>query len=157
MGYLEGLRDPFKFAEAAINASRKNCPLIILKSGRSEVGASAAAAHTGSAASGDNVIQALFDQTGIIRPKDDAELFTCIEAFNKAPLPKGREIAIFSNGGGAGTITADSAEKDYGLIIKPFNEEVKKQIKSVNPGIIAGVGNPVDTGASISPEDYIKP
>lgn len=154
LGYLESVDDPLKLLEKAINISQKK-PIIMVKSGRSEAGAKAAAAHTGSLAGGDGVYDALFKRAGIIRAVHNDDMFLYVKAFSRCPLPKGNKVLVITNGGGAGTLTADAVEKDYGLSLSAFSKELQDEIKQMLP-VGASTRNPVDTVGSVSHEAYLK-
>ena len=102
--YMEGLKDGQHFLKTTI---RK--PVVVLKVGRSQRGAKAAASHTGSLAGSDGIYDAAFRQMGVLR----ADTFT--EAFNwsrtlSLPVPQGREAVIITNGGGIGVFATDECE-----------------------------------------------
>jgi len=79
----------------------KNKPIIVVKSGRTTESAKAAASHTGANQGEDMVYDAAFKRAGIVRVKDISDLFNCAEAIGKQPLPKGPNLAIITNAGGA--------------------------------------------------------
>src|SRR5690606_35846341 len=72
--YIEGIRSVQKFREAAELARQAGKPLVVYKVGRSESGARAAVSHTGAMAGDDQVYDALFRQTGVIRAQTFGDL-----------------------------------------------------------------------------------
>jgi len=68
--YMEGLKSGRDFMETRIEK-----PVVVLKVGRSERGAKAAASHTGSLAGSDKVYNAAFKQLGILRARTFTEAF----------------------------------------------------------------------------------
>ena len=67
MAYVEGVRDGARF-RAALELARENRkPIVMMKVGRSEVGAKAASSHTASLAGSDAIYDALFKQYGVHR------------------------------------------------------------------------------------------
>ena len=107
--YLESFGNPAKFSRIARRISR-NKPIVALKSGRSAVGARAAASHTGALASSDAFVDALFHQSGVIRTDTVTELFDVATLLSRQPLPRGRRVAILTNAGGPGILAADACQ-----------------------------------------------
>jgi acetyltransferase len=141
--YLEEVSDGAALMEAArdiINKSGK--PVLILKSGRTDEGASAAASHTGSLAGSDDVCNAAFRQAGIIRCDNIEEMFNKAIAFAWQPLPYSNRVAIITNAGGPGVLTTDAAIHE-GLQLSRFSEETTKKFKRYLPST-ANIKNPVD-------------
>ena len=140
--YLEEVTDGpglMKAAQAVIKAGK---PVLILKSGRTSEGASAAASHTGSMAGSDEVCDAAFRQARIIRCQDIEEMFNIAIAFAYQPIPKSKKIAIITNAGGPGVLTTDAAIHD-GLELAKFSEETTEILKKNLPKT-ANIKNPVD-------------
>ncbi len=149
--YLESFGDPRKFARIARETTLKK-PVLVVKSGRSTVGARAAASHTGAMMSDDIASDALFKQTGMIRCDTLEELFDTATLLANQPLPKGNRIAILTNGGGAGIMAADAlSAKGFQLPI--LSEKTRNELKSFLPPK-ASYLNPVDTTAEVSPDQY---
>ncbi len=144
--YIEGFKNGRRFYEV----SREVCkikPIIALKSGFSEAGSRASRSHTGSLSGSDQVINAAFKQAGIIRVYDIESLLDSAVAFAEQPLPKGSNVAIVSNAGGLGVMTADWLSS-LGFNIPVLSSEVQSKIKSNILGIGSAV-NPIDmTGAA---------
>jgi acyl-CoA synthetase (NDP forming) len=106
--YMEGLRNPEKFRQAALKAARAGKPVVVYKVGRSESGARSAASHTGALAGEDRVYDALFSQVGAVRAQTFADLLDIPAALaTRRPL-RGKRVAILTSTGGAGTLVADS-------------------------------------------------
>ena len=153
MFYLEGIDNPSAFQEEATRLTAKK-PVIVIKSGRSSEGAKAAASHTGSLAGVDVSHQALMDSCGVIREDNLRDAFNTAMVFNKCPLPKGKRVAIITNSGGPGILTTDKVI-EHGLAIAGLSEKTKNYLRSkLDPK--AAVGNPVDTIASASVEQYAE-
>lgn len=149
--YLESFGNPAKFSRIARRISRRK-PIVALKSGRSEVGARAAASHTGALASSDAFVDALFHQSGVIRTDTVTELFDVATLLARQPLPRGRRVAILTNAGGPGILAADACQAN-GLTSAKLSEATKAGLRSFLPAS-ASVGNPVDMLASAPPEHY---
>lgn len=95
--YLESFGNPRKFVKLAKEVCCKK-PIIVVKSGRSAIGARAASSHTGAMAGRDEAYDALFQQFGVIRADTIEEMFDISMAFAHQPIPQGPRIAILSNG-----------------------------------------------------------
>lgn len=147
--YIEGIKRGRMFLDAARNISK---PIVAIKTGRSKRGAKAVFSHTGSIAGSDEVYSAAFKQAGIIRVDTIDELFDAALAFSCQPLPRGNNVAILSNGGGASIVAADECEKQ-GINITDLTEETRERIKKVIPEF-ASVSNPIDTAGTVSFKIY---
>ncbi|WP_423792597.1 acetate--CoA ligase family protein [Methanocaldococcus indicus] len=148
--YLEGLKDK-NFKEIA---KKVNKPIIVLKSGKSEVGKKAAKSHTGSLAGEYRVYKALFKQLNFIIAETFEELIDLIHIFSTQPTLKSNNIAIITNAGGFGVLAADYTEK-YNLKLPNFSEETVNKLKEVLPKT-ANISNPLDIIGDATPERYRK-
>ncbi|MDX1283669.1 MAG: CoA-binding protein, partial [Draconibacterium sp.] len=149
--YLEEITDGpglMKAAKDVIQKSRK--PILIMKSGRTKEGASAAASHTGSLAGED---AAAFKQAGIIRCDNIEEMFNIAIAFVYQPEPKLNSVAIITNAGGPGVLTTDAAIKE-GIQLAKFNEETTLALKRSLP-TTANIKNPVDVIGDARADRYV--
>ncbi len=153
--YLEGIKEGGRLVEVARKVSQKK-PIVAIKVGRTKAGARAAASHTGSLAGDDQVVDAALRQAGIIRVNNVDELFDVGLCFAGMPLPKGKRVAIFSEGGGDNSIAADNAER-AGLEVPILPSETQEKIK---PHLLAGMPahNPIDYGgtAEENPEVIVR-
>lgn len=141
--YLEEVSDGRALMKAARDVTRQSGkPVLLLKSGRTEAGASAAASHTGSLAGDDEIYDAAFKQAGIIRCDNIEEMFNIAIAFAYQPAPASNRVAIITNAGGPGVLTTDAAVRD-GLRLAVFSEETTKLYKRYLPST-ANIKNPVD-------------
>ena len=149
--YLESFGNPSKFSRLARRISR-NKPIVALKSGRSAVGAKAAASHTGALASSDAFVDALFHQSGVIRTDTVTELFDVASILSRQPIPAGRRIAIVTNAGGPGILAADACQS-HDLEVVELTAATKAALRQLLPAA-AAVNNPVDMLASAPPAHY---
>ena len=147
--YIEGFGNPRHFTTLARRATRRK-PVLAVKAGRSVAGAKAASSHTGALAQVDIATDALFAQCGVLRSDTVEALFDAAIAFSKAPLPKGRRVAILTSAGGPGIIIADACE-GFGLDVAPLSDETQARLREHLPAE-ASVANPVDMIASATPE-----
>ncbi|MDW7971349.1 MAG: CoA-binding protein [Nitrososphaerota archaeon] len=148
--YMEGVRDGRKLMKSL---SKVKKPVVIIKSGRSEVGAAAASSHTGSLAGSDIVYSAAFKQSGALRADDLLQAFNWAKLMVMQPPPKSRECVILTNGGGIGVLAADACEKE-GLKLSIIPEDLQNELKKIMP-IFGSSKNPIDlTGQAGSNEYY---
>src|SRR5690606_12589862 len=106
--YIEGIRSVQKFREAAELARQAGKPLVVYKVGRSESGARAAVSHTGAMAGDDQVYDALFRQTGVIRAQTFGDLLDIPAMLATGRVMAGKNIAVLTSTGGAGSLVADN-------------------------------------------------
>ena len=104
--YIEGSPQARKLVETAGQITRKK-PVLVLKVGRTEEGAAAAASHTGSMAGKDEVYSAAFRQHGILRMHSIDELSDSLRAFDSFPLPAGPATFVLTQAGGPGIFCVD--------------------------------------------------
>lgn len=149
--YLEGVKDGPQFIKIAQRVSRSK-PIVIVKSGRSSVGSRAVSSHTGTLAGSDAAYNAAFKQAGIIRADTLEEMLDYSRAFSACPLPEGRNIAIITNAGGLGILTADACH-NAGLSIASFEEATVEKLRKKLPPA-ANVYDPVDVLGDASAELY---
>jgi acetyltransferase len=151
--YLEEVTDGRALMQAARDVTRlKGKPVLLLKAGRTEAGASAAASHTGSLAGNDEIYDAAFKQAGIIRCENIEEMFNVAIAFAYQPAPRSNKVAIITNAGGPGVLTTDAAIHD-GLQLAKFSEETTKMFRKSLPSN-ANIKNPVDVVGDARADRY---
>lgn len=149
--YQENFGNPRRFLEIASRITRRK-PIIVMKAGRSRVGARAAASHTGALAASDAVVDALLAQAGVLRASSTEELFDMAMAFGAQPLPRSRRAAVLTNSGGPGILAAD-AMAAAGLELTELEPATTARLEQLLPAE-ASVGNPVDVIASAQPSTY---
>jgi acetyltransferase len=152
--YLEEVSDGtglMKAAREVIEQSGK--PILIIKSGRTDEGASAAASHTGSLTGKDEICDAAFEQAGIIRCDNIEEMFNKAIAFAYQPAPLSEKVAIITNAGGPGVLTTDAAIS-RGLKLAKFSEETTQILKKALPAT-ANINNPVDVIGDARSDRYL--
>ncbi len=145
LGYLEDARDGTAFLNAARRALELDKPLIIMKTGRSEVGSKAAVSHTGSLAGADEVYQAVFRQNGVLRADSLDELFDLAIIAQSSRRPRGNRVQVISISGAAGILMADIGSES-GLEFADLTDETKEELKKIMPPF-ASIANPMDVTA----------
>ncbi|MFO7773667.1 MAG: acetate--CoA ligase family protein [Dehalococcoidia bacterium] len=151
--YLESFGNPKNFARIARNITLTK-PVVAVKSGRTPAGSRAAASHTGALATTEVASEALFTQSGVVRVDTLEELFDVANLLCNQPIPRGGRVAILTNGGGPGIMTADACA-DRGLELPALSDESVSELKSFLPSR-ASVTNPIDMTAEASPEEYSR-
>ena len=143
--YVEGIREPARFHAAALAAHNAGKPFIAIKVGRSERGRAVALAHTGALSSPDDLVDALFADAGVLRADsiDDA-LDKCSLFAQLEPdlWPRGRNLALVTNGGGAAAIFVDQASS-AGMEFPSLPPAVRKRLEAVFPPNVT-IHNPVE-------------
>jgi acetyltransferase len=105
--YMESVGDARSFLSAAREVSLSK-PIIVIKAGRSEAASRAAASHTGALTGSDEVLDAAFRRSGVLRVHNIEDLFHMAEVLGKQPRPKGPRLTIVTNAGGPGVLATDS-------------------------------------------------
>jgi acetyltransferase len=149
--YLESFSNPRKFSRIARRVSDKK-PIIAVKGGSTRSGSRAASFHTGALATSNIASDALFRQAGIIRTDSIEDLFNVATLLSNQPLPKGRRVAIVTNGGGPGIIAADACEKQ-GLLVQELTQETINKLKTYVKRDIR-FNNPLDMTAGATAEEF---
>lgn len=141
LAYLEGARDKGRLVHALALARANGKPVIMLKVGRSEVGALAASSHTASLVGADAVYDAVFRQYGVHRADTIDELIDMAYACLPRRFPVGRRVGLATISGGVGVLMADAATA-AGLELPPLPDDAQARLKELLP--FAAVRNPVD-------------
>lgn len=139
--YIEAISDARKFMSAARAAARTK-PVIVIKAGRHAEGARAASSHTGALAGHDGVYDAAFRRAGMLRVFTLEELFGAVETLATARPPKGKKLAILSNGGGVGVLATDALMTAAGELAT-LSKATLDALNAVLPPTWSH-GNPVD-------------
>ena len=105
--YMESVGDARSFLSAAREVALQK-PIIVIKAGRSEAASRAAASHTGALTGSDEVLDAAFRRSGVLRVSAIADLFYMAEVLSKQPRPKGPRLTILTNAGGPAVLATDA-------------------------------------------------
>ena len=151
--YMESIGDARGFLSAAREVAL-NKPIIVIKAGRSEAAANAAASHTGSLAGSDEVLEAAFRRSGVLRVNSIADLFYMAEVLGKQPSPKGPRLTILTNAGGPGVLATDALIAAKGELTE-LSPEAIEALNQVLPATWSH-NNPIDVIGDASPERYAK-
>ena len=151
--YMESVGDARAFLSAAREVSLSK-PIIVIKAGRSEAAAHAAASHTGTMAGSDEVLEAAFRRCGVLRVNTIADLFYMAETLSKQPRPKGPRLAVVTNAGGPGVLAADSIISAGGELADLAPETLALLNQTLPPHWSRN--NPVDVLGDALPDRYAK-
>jgi acetyltransferase len=149
--YMESIGDVRKFLSAARSASRAK-HVIVVKAGRHEAGARAAASHTGALAGADAVFDAAFRRAGVLRVTTIPDLFDMSEILAMQPPPSGPGLAIITNAGGPGVMGADALMLGGGQLASLHPETLATLNASLPP--FWSHANPIDILGDATPERY---
>ncbi len=151
VAYMESIGDAQEFLSAAREVALDK-PILVLKAGRSDATAQAAASHTGALAGSDAVLDAAFRRVGVLRIDDIGDVFQMTEVLSRQPRPAGPRLTIVTNAGGPGIIAADAL---IGL---------GEELATLAPGTIEELNralpqhwshaNPIDVIGDAGPERY---
>ncbi len=151
--YIEGVKHGERLVEALKRVTRRK-HVVVIKSGRSERGAMAAASHTGSLAGADEIFDRIMRQCGVLRAESLQEAFDWARFLADAPLPGGKYGVIITNGGGIGVLATDACEK-YEVSLYDDQKTLKETFSPVMPDF-GSSKNPVDLTGQATAEDYGK-
>jgi acetyltransferase len=151
--YMETIGDPRAFLSAARQVALSK-PIILLKGGKSEAAARAAASHTGAMTGSDEVLDAALRRCGVLRVNDISALFYMAEVLGKQPRPQGPRLAIVTNAGGPGVLATDTL-MDVGGELAKLSPETIDSLNGILPQHWSH-SNPVDILGDASPERFGK-
>jgi acyl-CoA synthetase (NDP forming) len=151
--HAEDLKDGRSFAEVATRVSKKK-PVVMLKAGRTQLGAKAAASHTGALAGNDKIYDDVLRQSGVIRAFALNDMLQFARGLPQLPTPKGESIVIITGAGGSGVLLSDACV-DNSLSLMSFPKDLDEAFKQYIPPFGAS-GNPVDITGGEPPTTYEK-
>jgi acetyltransferase len=151
--YMESIGDARAFLSAAREVALHK-PVIVIKAGRTAAAAKAAASHTGTLTGSDDVLNAAFRRTGVLRVDTIAELFYLAEVLGKQPRPRGPRLTILTNAGGPGVLATDSLIGDGGELAT-LSEGTHEALNRLLPPQWSH-NNPVDILGDAGPDRYAK-
>jgi acyl-CoA synthetase (NDP forming) len=154
LAYMEGCRDGARLIAALKKARKAGKPIVIVKVGRTELGAAAAASHTAALAGADAIYDAVFRQYGVYRAGTIEEAFDVAYAVSVAGLPRGNSIGMLTVSGGAGVLMADAAAGSS-LDARPLPEDAQKKILARVS--FASARNPVDITGQVTSDPELQP
>jgi acetyl coenzyme A synthetase (ADP forming)-like protein len=149
--HIEDLKDGRAFAEVARRVSKVK-PVVVLKAGRTAMGARAARSHTGALAGNDKVYDAVLRQSGVIRALSLNDMLEFARGLQILPTPQGENVVIVTGAGGSGVLLSDACV-DHGLTLMRMPPDLDAAFKEFIPPFGAS-GNPVDITGGEPPTTY---
>ncbi len=149
--HVEDLKDGRAFAEVAARVSKKK-PIVVLKAGRTGMGARAANSHTGALAGDDRVYDAVLRQSGVIRAHSLNDMLEFARGLQVLPTPQGENVLILTGAGGSGVLLSDACA-DNDLTLMPMPADLDAAFREFIPPFGAA-GNPVDITGGEPPTTY---
>ncbi|MFQ5421949.1 MAG: acetate--CoA ligase family protein, partial [Anaerolineae bacterium] len=149
--YMETIGDARSFLSAAREVALTK-PIIVIKPGRTEAAAKAAASHTGSLTGSDEVLRAAFRRSGVLRVETIDGLFNMAEVLAKQPRPSGNRLTIITNAGGPGVIATDALIAS-GSLLAELSDETMVKLNEVLPPHWSH-NNPIDVLGDAGPDRY---
>jgi acetyltransferase len=151
--YMESVGDARSFLSAAREVALQK-PIIVIKAGRSEAASRAAASHTGALTGSDEVLDAAFRRSGVLRVGAIADLFYMAEVLSKQPRPKGPRLTILTNAGGPAVLATDALVANGGELAIPSEKTVQALNGFLPPHW--SHNNPIDILGDADSERYAK-
>jgi len=151
--YMESVGDARSFLSAAREVALSK-PIIVIKAGRSEAASRAAASHTGALTGSDEVLDAAFRRSGVLRVHNIADLFYMAEVLGRQPRPKGPRLTILTNAGGPGVLATDSLVANGGELAE-LSPESLQRLNEFLPTFWSH-NNPIDVLADTDSERYVR-
>ena len=152
--YMEAIGDARAFLSAAREVALTK-PIVVIKGGRTDQAAKAAASHTGALAGSDAVLEAAFRRCGVLRVDQLSDLFDLADLLAKQPRrPAGKRLTIITNAGGPGVLATDALVLSGGELAN-LAPETMTALDGVLPPQWSH-GNPIDVLGDADPERYAK-
>ena len=152
--HAEDLKDGRAFAEVAKRVSKKK-PVIMLKAGRTAMGAAAASSHTGALAGNDKIYEDVLKQSGVIRARSLRQMLELSRGVPILPTPKGENVVIITGAGGSGVLLSDACVDNGLKLLKPMPDDLDAAFRKFIPPFGAA-GNPVDITGGEPPITYVN-
>lgn len=151
--YMESVGNARSFLSAAREVALKK-PIIVIKAGRTEAAALAAASHTGSLTGSDEVLEAAFRRSGVLRVNSISDIFDMAEVLAKQPRPRGPRLTIVTNAGGPGVLATDALILEGGKLAE-ISGETMQELNGFLPAAWSR-NNPIDILGDAEPERYAR-
>jgi acetyltransferase len=151
--YMESVGDARSFVSAAREVALSK-PIIVIKAGRSEEASRAAASHTGALTGSDEVLDAAFRRSGVLRVHNIADLFYMAEVLSRQPRPKGPRLTILTDAGGPAVLATDALVANGGELAE-LSPESLRRLNEFLPRHWSH-NNPIDILGDADPERYAR-
>lgn len=153
--YCEDFRDGRAFLRATRDAVRSGKPVVLLAAGGGEAVARAARSHTAALTTDEAVVEAACRASGAVRVTTPGELVDVAQVLLRSPPPRGRRVAVISDGGGHAVIATDVVTR-AGLGVDQFSDRLRRELTDATAES-AGTSNPVDlASANVDPTAMVR-
>jgi acetate---CoA ligase (ADP-forming) len=139
--HVEGLNDLPAFAAACEAARIRRKPIVVLKTGKSEQGASVAMSHTSSLAGADSLYDALFKRHGVARCHSITSFVETLKFLHLGAI-QGAKIVSLSCSGGEAALVADLA-MNRKLSFPNFDPATAQLVRDTLSELVT-ISNPLD-------------
>jgi acyl-CoA synthetase (NDP forming) len=142
--FIEGIRRPQAFMQAAGRALEAGKPIIAIKTGATQKSRAAAQSHTGAIGGDYAAYLAMCERYGIRNCTSLDDMLETALAFDSGRLPKGPRIGFVTTSGGTVDLLYDYAEQE-GAVMPEYSEQT---LKNLVPFMQEGIEpkNPLDLG-----------
>jgi acetate---CoA ligase (ADP-forming) len=140
--YVEEVREPQAFLEAAALARSKGKPVVMMHPGRTDRAREAVSSHTGALAGNHAVMRTLVEHAGIMLIDNLDELIDTAEILARYPEPTSKGPGILTFSGAFCALAHDFCE-EIGIELPPLSAEGEKELRAALPGF-ATPRNPLD-------------
>ncbi|WP_235877956.1 acetate--CoA ligase family protein [Saccharopolyspora karakumensis] len=140
--HLEGIDDVAGLSRIGLRALRAGVPVVVLKSGTSELGARTSLSHTSSLSGSDVLCDALFRRLGMARVHNVDTFVETLKFLHAHGALPGSRITSASCSGGEAALVADLAER-RGLELPPLPAHTETRLRQLLGERVA-VANPLD-------------
>ena len=153
--FIEGIRKPEAFKQAAGRALAAGKPIIAIKTGRSQKSREAAQSHSGAVAGDYAAYEAVCERYGIISCDTLEEMIEMTLGFQQGRLPRGPAIAFMTTSGGTVDLLHDYCEVE-GAVVPDL---APATVEAIRPFVPADchIRNPIDTGAPVGQSGKSSP
>lgn len=149
--YLESFGNPRRFSRLARRLARRK-PVLVVKSARTPAGARAASTGGALLNESDSTLEALFQQSGVIRTGSLGDLLDTANLLARQPPPAGPRVGILTNAGGLGVLCADACVAG-GLEVPDLSDALRGRLRDALTAT-PRLQNPLDVTHAAGPEDY---
>ncbi len=149
--YLESVNDGRRLTRIARDSSK---PIVVHKANIGPLSSSIAQSHTDALANDDQVVDAAFRQSGIVRFQDIHGYIDFVKVL-QLPRMRGRNLAIISRSGGHAVMAADAAHT-YGFALPPFPESFLAEVRTRSRAKVIRLANPLDLGDLFDFDEYVR-
>ena len=143
LSFIEGLRGDSREYLELIRKAASLKPVVILKGGRTTVGARFTLSHTASLAGSGKTWQTAIRQAGAVPVRNLDQLVNMAVAFYFLPPIKGRNVGVVGAGGGRSVLSADEWEEN-GFNVPPLPQDIREEFKRRGSQLWDWIDNPAD-------------